>query len=191
MPSTPPRELGAELQTRTGYWIGPEFAQGINGKRLLVLAEAIPEEASAFRVGRGLTADSVAGYIKGEVKHRGLTDLARLVLGVAAERSECADFFVRTALVNLPETTSGKRGVATETDFKGVTSRVAEIVEALRPQLVLVFGQRLFDQAQAASCFEGTDVPVVWPATHPLVEGFAFREHLDETRSLRECFALS
>jgi hypothetical protein len=131
-------------------------------------------------------------YIDGTMPHREFTDVARLVLGHAATRVECEDFWRCVAFANPTAPSGGTRArpAMTHEDWELTGQAIAETLEDLEPHALLVFGASLFDAL--------TDQPSLGPlgrlaalrqrtavVTHPGTAGFSFRDHQDEVRKLR------
>jgi hypothetical protein len=169
-------------------WIGRNYSAGYGGRRILIVAESVPSEAGAFRVGRGLRAELVEGYIRETVKLRLFTDLVRLILGAPVERAECAAFLNAVAFAHLPLAPTGPRGVALESDFAAVPQRLDDLVRLLEPEAILALGERLCASTVTwKNEHEPSDVEV-HTGVHPSCEGYSFREHIQETAALRATF---
>ncbi len=164
-------------------WIGPHYQAGFAGRRLVVVAEARPREADGFRVGRGLEADLVPGYLDESVKHRQFTDLARMVLGHVATREECVKFYQSVGVVNIPEAACEAGRPAMDSEWSSVGQELLNVVEALAPQRVLVLGERLGEEVRAQWRPEPT-LELCY-AAHPGARSFAFRDQWGVTRQLR------
>jgi len=169
-------------------WVGPNFQAGFAGRRLLVVAEARPREAEGFRVGRGLEAVLVPGYLDESIKHRQFTDLARMVLGHVATREQCVEFYQSVAVVNIPEAACAAGRLPTEAEWSGVGQELLEVIQSLIPERVLVLGEHLAEEVRAQWPKQEQ-----WPqgaldlcyAAHPAARSFAFREQWTRTRELR------
>jgi len=178
----------------TMRWIGPHYQAGFAGRRLIVVVEAHPREAEGFRVGRGLEAVLVPGYLDESVKHRQLTDLARMVLGHVAERQECVEFYQSVALVNIPEAACAAGRLANEPEWSGVGQELSAVVQELKPECVLVLGERLAEEVRTKWPAEQARIeqtqtigraPELCYAAHPAARSFAFRDQWNVTRQLR------
>lgn len=168
-------------------WVGSQYDGGLEGRRLVVVAEAKPTEAVGLRVGRGLEAQLIPGYLDGTVKHRQFTDLARMVLGYVAERDECVMFYQRVALVNLPESFGSGAGEVTEVSWANLPRSLDSIVGELGPEDMLVLGRRLGAVVLqwSGSGAAAADVRLC-VAEHPAGPGFSFRDQWAVTQVLRQ-----
>lgn len=164
-------------------WIGPNYQAGFAGQRLVVIAEAWPREAEGLRVGRGLEAALVPGYLDESVKHRQLTDLARMVLGHVASREDCVQFYESVAMVNIPEAACEAGRPAIDAEWSALGRELHDRVEDLDPRRVLVLGERLRQELQAQ--WQPPQGVELCYALHPAARSFAFRDQWPATRQLR------
>lgn len=167
-------------------WVGPNYQSGFAGRRLLVVAEARPREGEGFRVGRGLEAVLVPGYLDESIKHRQFTDLARMVLGHVATREQCVEFYKSVAVVNIPETACAAGRLPSDAEWSGVGQELRAVIESLAPERVLVLGERLAQEVRGQwPVAEAEHTPELCYAAHPAARSFAFREQWTITRELR------
>lgn len=172
-------------------WVGPCYeSEGLSGRRLLIVAEAFPsEEGAGLRVGRGLEAHLTPSYVDGSMKHKQFTDLARVVLGGAADRSACEEFWNVVAFSNLivPSGGTSRRPSPTEDDWDRARVAFPELVIELEPDAVLIVGVHLAQVLSTVVEEEGADAPqAVARIPHPATPGFAFRDHVAAARHLRQ-----
>lgn len=172
-------------------WVGPGYrTAGIAGVRLALFADKEPERDGDFaRVGRGLDCTLTEKYLDGSMPHREFTDVARLVLGHAAERAECERFWRSVAFANSVGPSGGtrRRPAMTEDDWKLTRGAFLGFLEQVDPEALLVFGGHLLDTlrtepavARELERLEARTAVVV----HPGTAGFSFREHQAEVQKL-------
>lgn len=182
--------MSADTALTLPVWVGERFRDsGLRGCRLLVLSEKEPEPGGHIaRVGRGLDCTLTQKYIDGTMPHREFTDVARLVLGWAAPRAECEDFWRCVAFANPADPSGGTRTrpLMTADDWELTRQALAETLEDIEPHAVLVFGARLFEALKGPALLGRVPGLAQRTAvvTHPGSAGFAFREHLDEVKRL-------
>ena len=172
-------------------WVGPDYREsGLRGVRLLVLADKEPERGGEVaRVGRGLDCALTRKYIDGSMPHREFTDVARLVLGRAAARAECEDFWRAVAFANPAGPSAGtrKRRLMTEEDWELTRRALSATLADLEPHALLVFGDHLLSELRGVPELSvkldalATRTAVV---EHPGVAGFSFRDHLGDVKNL-------
>jgi hypothetical protein len=177
----------ASSTSTAALWQGPNFSRGVDGLRLLVVAQKDEEAGGIQRVGRTLEAELVENYIDGSMKHRTFTDLARLVLGRAADRSTCGELWNSIAFANLgPEPRLRAHGELTgETNWQGVGGEFDVLVREVKPEAVIVLGDQLWDHltSEGDGASARDSLPMVH-APHPGRAGFDFREHTAAVRAL-------
>lgn len=165
-------------------WVGPKYAGGFEGKRLLIVGESRPNAQDKFRIGLGLQAALTGQYVDSEVKHRVFTDLARMCLGEPASRERCEEFFRQVALANLSLGSGAgeinEKGRALSQDF-------ARLLVDLQPSIVLVLGTALKSALSEATVSRdsGSSTLTLLYAPHPGSPGFSFRDHIGTTAQLR------
>lgn len=183
--------VSTETELGVPVWVGPRYrAAGLSGVRLAIFADKEPERDSDFaRVGRGLDCSITQKYIDGTVPHREFTDVARLVLGRAATRPECEEFWRSVAFANSADPSGGtrRRPVMTEEDWEVTCAAFVDFVDQVEPQALLVFGANLFTGLRSEPSalrqlrrLESRTAVIV----HPGTIGFSFREHRAEVQKL-------
>lgn len=183
--------MSTETELGIPVWVGPRYrAAGIAGVRLALFADKEPERDSEFaRVGRGLDCTITQKYIDGTVPHREFTDVARLVLGRAAARDECEEFWNSVAFANSADPSGGtrRRPVMTEEDWNVTCGAFVDFIEQVEPQALLLFGASLWQALRSEPSalrqlrrLESRTAVVV----HPGTIGFSFRDHQDEVKKL-------
>jgi len=172
-------------------WVGPAYRKaGLRGVRLAVLADKEPERTGDIaRVGRGLDCTLTAKYIDGTMPHREFTDVARMVLGHAAERPECEDFWRAVAFTNSADPSGGtrRRPVVTDDDRELTRRSFRDFLDQVEPEALLVFGRSLMSQLEQDPEILRRLRPLAARTvivTHPGTAGFSFREHLEEVKNL-------
>jgi hypothetical protein len=172
-------------------WVGPSYRpSGLSGVHLLVLADKEPEQSGdVARVGRGLDCSLTQKYIDGTMPHREFTDVARLVLGRPASRSDCENFWRSVAFTNPapPSGGSRKRPQMSDEDWELTRQAFLAVFEETTPDALLVFGPHLLGELRRDSVLVSRlDALVDRTAVvlHPGVTGFSFREHQVEVRRL-------
>jgi len=172
-------------------WVGPSYRpSGLSGVHLLVLADKEPEQSGdVARVGRGLDCSLTQKYIDGTMPHREFTDVARLVLGRAAARGDCENFW-RSVVFTNPAPPSGgtrKRPQMTDEDWDITRQVLLSVFEEMTPDALLVFGPHLLDELRREPALvPRLDALAQRTAVvlHPGVTGFSFREHQAEVKKL-------
>ncbi|HSC89877.1 MAG TPA: hypothetical protein VLC09_21525 [Polyangiaceae bacterium] len=178
-----------EVDERPHLWVGPNYGQDASVRLLVLALPRVMGRDDLRHIGVGLEARSTGAYVAGTLKHLQFTAVARLVLGRAAPREECEDFWRRVA-------------------FLDDTSAIPAHLETLQPDALLALGAEAWaalppgesDSADASGTAPSPSEP--WGAQrrlrhaggtcratctpHPASNGFAFREHTAIVRALVE-----
>lgn len=174
-------EVGVDVRLA---WVGPDFGRSPVGRhRLLLVAPREPLERTEIpRVGRTFDADLTPKYIDGSMKHQTFTDVARILLGGPAPRSECEDFWRSVAFSNLKSPSGGSRvePELTDADVEEVKSFLEAKLRELEPRAVVLFDLAYARALEARNFGQG----VAWSGIrlalpHPGAPGFNFREHTE------------
>lgn len=164
-------------------WVGPGYAAGFSGQRLLIVGEATPNAQGRFRIGIGLEAKLTGQYVDGDIKHRAFTDLARMSLGEPAPRERCEEFFRQIAFANLR--LQRKTGGTSADGVAALQHDFNRLLRDLEPSVVLVLGAPL-GNALSEEVLTAAATYTLLHAPHPGAVGFAFRDHVEATAPLRK-----
>lgn len=143
----------SNMKTRYVFepWVGKAYAEGIGGKRVLILGES-HYCASASEARPSLTQEVIADLLDPTSEHEAYkntyTKCAKAVAGLALDSAEArACCYGRTAFYNYVQSPiSGARVAPTAEEFEASAPAFASVLEELRPQCILVWGKRLYER---------------------------------------------
>lgn len=130
-------------------FVGKQYNAGIGGKRVLVLGESHYAE-NPREVTEWITNEVIEGYLDAKNENEGwmntYTKFIRALSGdFALEREKSAAWWNRVVFYNFVQVAmTGPRTAPTTQEFRDGVDAFFEILETLRPDVVIAWGQRLY-----------------------------------------------
>lgn len=126
-------------------WVGERYrGQSLDGVRLLIVGESHYHTHSD--PGADFTIRLTQGYIRGTMRHRFWTLVARTVAGQSASRDECKAFWQSVAFYNYIQSVVGGTARVAPTAGMWAAARApfSGVLKDLAPHVVLILGRRLW-----------------------------------------------
>ena len=135
-------------------WVGPNYAEGLDGLRVLVLGESHYVKPE-WDFGDEQTIRSIQDNAIGDGKYAFFTKAAKLILGRFDDlpHEVRIDFWNRVAFYNFVQESVGldPRMRPTAAMWEAAQPRFLEQLEVLKPHCVVVLGKRIWQSLPVAS----------------------------------------
>ena len=142
-------------------FVGKQYSVGINGKKVLTLGESFYSEHPE-REGRDVMSKLIEWYVEEDkYEHEGwmntYTKYIRALAGEEISRKNSETWWNRTALYDFVQVPMiGPRVSPTEQQFRDSDEAFFEVLELLKPDLVIAWGKRLYNNLPRVG-YQGED----------------------------------